>query len=297
MVKLIFLGTSNAIPSAKRNHTSIWIKRDEENILLDCGEGTQRQMRIANLSPFKITRILITHTHGDHVFGLPGLLATLSSGEYNKTLYIYGPKGIKSFIKNMISVFKLRLSFKLEVKEANKKFFESKDFYLESKKLYHGIPCNAYCLVEKQKLKIDKEKLKKYSIPSIPILKKLKQGKNIKYNGKKYSSKELTYIVPEKKISFVLDTRMNENIIKFVKDSDLLVCESTFEEKLKEKANEFFHLTSEQAAEIAKKSNSRKLILTHLSQRYENKENEILNEAKKIFKNTLIAHDFDKFEI
>ena len=297
MIKVNFLGTADQIPSAKRNHTSILLNYNEENILVDCGEGTQRQFRKARLNPCKITRILITHWHGDHILGIPGLLSTLALSGYNKTLFIYGPKGTKDFVKEILRIFGFKKKYNICVEDVDGKFFETNDFYLESKKMEHGIPCNAYCFVEKGKIRIDKIKLKKSKLPLGPLLQKLKQGKNISYGGKRYSSKNLTFKEEDKKVSFVLDTLDNIRIVPFVKNSDLLICESEFGSDLKDHAKEHLHLTSKQAGEIAKKSKSKKLILTHISQRYENNLKKILDESKKVFKNSFVARDLDFFEV
>lgn len=296
MTEIIFLGTSDAIPSKERNHTSILLSYKNENILIDCGEGTQRQLRIAEINPCKITKLLITHWHGDHVLGIPGLLQTLSFSGYNKTLFIYGPKGTKEFMNQMMKTFAFQKNFEIKVEEVSGKFFETEDFYLEAEKMSHAIPCNAYNFVKKGLLKIDKKKLEKTGI-SGPIVKKLKEGKDVIFNGKKFLAKDLTYKEDEKKISFVFDTSFNERIVPFVKNSDLLICESTFGEELEEKAEEYKHLSVKKTAEIAKKSNSKKLILTHISQRYSKNPKKILTSAKKIFKNSVLANDFDKFEI
>ena len=296
-IKLTFLGTSAQIPTAKRNHTAILLTYDKENILIDCGEGTQRQFRKARLNPGKVTRILITHFHGDHVLGIPGVLQTLSLNEYNKTLYIYGPKGTKEFIKNLLKTFVFKLNYKIKIKEVSGKFFENNDFYLEAKPMTHGTPTNAYAFIKKGKIRIDKKKLKKSKLPSGPILGKLKQGKDIVINKKKYLAKNLTFKENEKKVSFVLDTSLNNRIVLFVKDSDLLICESSFDSELGDKAKEHKHLTAKQASEIAKKSKSKKLLLTHVSQRYEKNLKKILNDAKKIFKNSHLVEDFDSFDI
>jgi len=296
MIKVVFLGTSDAVPSAERNHTSILLNYKNENILVDCGEGTQRQFRKAELNPCKLTRILITHWHGDHILGIPGLLQTLSFSGYEKTLFIYGPKGTKEFMNQIFKTFIFQGRFKIQVEEVENKFFENEDFYIEAKKMSHGVPCNAYTFVEKTKIKIDKKKLKKTKING-PILQKLKQGKDIVYDGKKYLAKNLTYKEEGKKISFVFDTSFNKDIIPFVKNSDLLVCESTFGEELEEKAGEYKHLTAKQSAEIAKKSNSKKLVLTHISQRYNKSQANILKTAKNNFKNSVLAKDLDIFEI
>jgi ribonuclease Z len=296
MIKLIFLGTSDAIPSAERNHTSILLEYKNENILIDCGEGTQRQLRKGKINPNKITKILITHWHGDHVLGIPGLLQTLSFSDYNKTLNIYGPKGTKEFMKILLRTFAFQGKYKINVHEVQGKFFENDEFYLEAEKMSHGIPCNAYAFIRKGKLRIDKKKLAKTKLKG-PILKKLKQGKDIIYNGKRYLAKNLTYEEPGKKISFVFDTSFNQKIIPFVKNSDLLVCESTFGVELEDKADKYKHLNVKQTAEIAKKSKSKKLILTHISQRYSKNPKKILEAAKKIFKNSILVKDFDEIEI
>ena len=297
MIKLTFLGTSDSIPSAKRNPTSILLTYNQENILVDCGEGTQRQFRKARLNPCKITRLLITHWHGDHVLGIPGLLQTLALSGYNKTLFIYGPKGTKTFMRNLLNTFVFKKKYQIKVEEISGKFFESPDFYLESRAMTHGIPCNAYVFVKKGQIRIDKKKLTKSKLPSGPLLQKLKQGKNIVYKGKKYLAKNLIFKEKDKKISFVLDTSMNKQIIPFVKNSDLLICESNFDPELKDRAEEYKHLTSDQAGHIAKESNSKKLILTHISQRYDQNPKKILDGAKKIFKNSFLVKDLDILKI
>ncbi|MBU2562513.1 MAG: ribonuclease Z [Nanoarchaeota archaeon] len=297
MIKLTFLGTADAIPSAKRNHLSVLLNYNNENILVDCGEGTQRQFRKAGLNPGKVTRILITHWHGDHVFGIPGLLATFAREGYNKTLYIYGPKGTKTNIKKLLELYNFKKEYSIEVREVNGKFFETDEFYLESKPMTHGAPCNAYVFVKKGQVRIDKKKLKQTKLPSGPLLQKLKQGKDISYKDKKYFAKKLTFKEDDKKISFILDTSLNKNILPFIKNSDLLVCESMFDLDLKQRAEEYGHLTIKQTAELAKKSKSKKLILVHISQRYEKDLNTILIKAKKVFKNSFLVKDLEKVEI
>jgi len=297
MIKITFLGTSDQIPSAKRSHSAILLNYESENILVDCGEGTQRQFRIARLNPSKVTRLLITHWHGDHVFGIPGLLHTLSLSGYNKTLYIYGPKYTKEFMRDLIKLFNFRKKYRIIVEDVSGRFFENKDFYLEAKSMEHGIPTNAYVFVKKGKIRIDKQKLKKSGLPEGPIVKELKEGKNVVYKGKRFSAKNLTYMQDSLKISFVLDTKNNTKIIPFVKNSDLLISESSFDEELEAKAKEHLHLTSKQAAEIAKRAKVRKLILTHISQRYEQNPKKILDQAKKVFKNSYLVNDLDSLKL
>ena len=299
MIKITFLGTSDAIPSVKRNHTAILLSYKEENILIDCGEGTQRQFKHAGISPSKVTRLLISHWHGDHVLGIPGLLQTLALGDHKKTLYIYGPRGTKKYMKEMFRTFHFfnKLSIKVFEIEKEGKFFETKDFFISAKKLRHGPHCLAYSFIKKGGLKIDKKKLEKSKLPNGPILQNLKNGKDITHNGKKYYAKSLTYREGDKKISIVLDTRYEKDIAPFVKNSDLLISESSFSNELKEKAKEHEHLTASQAGEIAKSAKVKKLILTHLSQRYEKNPEVILNEAKKVFKNSHLARDLEVVEV
>lgn len=296
-IKLTFLGTSDSIPSAKRNHPAMLLTYGGENILVDCGEGTQRQFRKARINPGKITRLLITHWHADHILGIPGLLKTLSLGGYNKTLRVYGPRGTKAYMNALLKLFEIRGSYPIKIKEVSGKFFETKDFYLEAEAMDHGIPCNAYTFVRKGKIRIDKKKLGKRKLPTGPHLQKLKQGKDITYKGKKYLAKNLTYKEGEKKISFVLDTSFNKKIIPFIKDSDLLVFESTYSDELKSLAKRHHHLTARQVAEAAKKSKSKKLFLVHISQRYGKNPKKIFNEARKIFKSSYIPKDLDVVEI
>ncbi len=299
-IKLIFLGTGQAIPTPKRNHTAILLSYENENLLFDCGEGTQRQMRKTKIHPCKITRLFITHWHSDHVLGIPGILQTLQLSNYNKTLYIYGPKGTKKFMKKIMSIFVKVGKIKIQVREINQPetVLETKKFKITAETMIHGTPALAYSFIEKEKLRINKQKLAKLKLPErSPLLKKLAEGKNIKIKGKIIKASSLTYKQPNKKITIILDTKENKNAYALAKNSDLLICESTYSNKEKDLAEKYKHLTSEQAANIAKKSGSKKLILTHISQRYEKNYKKLLQQAKKIFKNTTIAKDLAKIEI
>lgn len=301
-IKITFLGTSAQMPTPKRNHTSILLNFNEENILVDCGEGTQRQFRIANLNPCKVTKILITHLHGDHILGLPGLLQTLALSDYNKTLEIYGPKGIKGFIADIFHSFKFRREYDIKVHEISEEgvFFENSEFILSSLKLEHGTPCNGYYFLKKGYLRIDKVKMKKLGLPEGKHLKDLKEGKDITYNGKKFLSKDLIYNEPEQKICFILDTSYIKEIIPFVEGANVLVSEATYLESSKEDikhAEEHKHMTAKQAGIIAKKAKVKMLLLTHFSQRYEYKSKSVADEARKEFDNVKVVKDFDSFEI
>lgn len=299
-IKITFLGTGSAIPTAKRNHTSILLRYKDENILVDCGEGTQRQFRKAKLNPCKITKILITHWHGDHVLGLPGLLQTLMLNGYNKILEIYGPTGTKKMMQLYTGMFAhKKTAFQIKVKEVRGVFFDSEDFFIEARQMDHGVPSVAYSLTIKEKQRVDKEKLKKLKIPNSPLLGKIAKGEIVKIDGKKIDGNKLLYKEKKRKVSFILDTRENQEAEIIAKNSDILICEATYSKDETGIADKHFHLTSTQAAKIAKKSKSKRLILTHLSQRYETKQQQqqILEEAKSVFLNVKIANDFDTIEI
>ena len=299
-MEIIMLGTSEATPTAKRSQLAMLLKYKNENILIDCGEGTQRQFKIAKLNPLKITRILISHWHGDHVLGLPGLLQTLALNNYSKVLKIYGPKGTKRFVKLLLRTFIFRERIKTEINEITKdsKIIDEKDFYIEAYKMQHFTPCLAYRFVEKDIRKIDINFIKKIGLKPGPLLGKLQQGKSIMFKGKKIKAKQATKIKKGKKVAFIIDTLFNKNCFKVAKDADLLISESTFlESEHGDKAKERGHLTAKQAATIAKKSTVKKLILTHLSQRYSKNPKVILEEAKKIFKHAEIAEDFMEIKL
>ena len=327
MIQLTFLGTGSAVPTARRNHPAVLLKYKDENILFDCGEGTQRQFRKAHLNPCKITRIFITHWHADHVLGIPGLLQTLMLNSYNKTLHIYGPSGTERMTQLYIGLFAHKgEKFPIKVHEINSAGkistisfghitnkhakggqvgtfsgtpLDTKEFTIEALSMQHDTPSLAYSFTIKEKSRLNKEKLEKLKLPSGMIITELAQGKTIKYKGKTIKGKDLIYKESQRKITIIMDTIENPNTIKIAKNSDLLICVSTYNEEGAQLAKEHKHLTAKQAATIAKKSKSKKLFLTHLSQRNETKQNkkQILEEAKKVFKNTIIAQDLDNLEI
>ena len=296
-IPIIFLGTGQAIPTAKRNHTAILLKYKNENLLFDCGEGTQRQFRKVRESMSKITRILITHWHGDHILGIPGLFQTLQLSRYQGTLKIYGPRGTNKFIELMQKLFVKRGRLKIETREISRgKVFETNDFIVEAMPMIHQSPCLAYSFDEKDRLRIDKKKISRLKLPG-NLIGELARGKNIKYKGKVIEAKKLTYKQRGKKITIIMDTAMNADAVKIAENSDLLISEAVYSEKEKDLAREYKHLTIRQAAEIAKKAKVKRLILTHFSQRYEKKGVPLFIEAEKIFKNVGISEDLDRVEV
>ena len=296
-MNITFLGTSAMVPTKERNHSGVFIRYKNEGFLVDCGENIQRQFKIAGIKPTKITKILITHWHGDHVFGLPGMLQTLASLEYTNTLEIYGPKGTKKNIENMFKAFIFDREMKIKVNDIKKrKFFENENYYLEALPLEHNIPCIGYSLVEKDKRRIDKSKLKLLKIAEGPKLKNLQLGKSVTIDGKKIKPEQVTYVVKGRKITCLGDTAKCDNCVKLGEDATILISESTYANKLQEKAEEYKHMTAGDASEIANLANVKKLVLTHFSQRYKTTE-EILEDAKTTFDNVVCAYDFMKINL
>lgn len=294
-ITITFLGTSNAIPTAQRNHPAILLQWENEHILFDCGEGTQRQFKHANLNPCKLTRVCLTHLHGDHVLGLPGLMETLEMSEYAKTLKIYGPRGLRRHIDLLQQTYG-RFNIAHEIHEIPLKI-ESREFVIESAPMDHNIATSAYAFVIKDKLRLDKAKLKKLKLPNTPLIGELQKGKDIIWKGKKIRAKDVTYHEEGKKITIVMDTKMNNAAIELATNSDVLVCESTYAEREAAYAENYKHLTASQAATIAKKAKVKLLVLTHIAQRYEHNLKVIEKEAKKIFKNARIVKDLDVIKV
>lgn len=278
-------------PTKERNLTSIYMNYDKEHLLFDCGEGTQRQMKFAELKPTSITRIFISHFHADHVLGLAGLMRNLEANDYNKILYIYGPEGLQKFFNNMLNsaYYKPSVNVKLiEIKDKMSVEFEK--FFVKIFKLEHSVPSFAFRIEEKDKRNINLEYTKKFGLTQHPLLGELQRGKDIIWEGKKITVSKGTKLVKGKVVSIILDTGYCKNAVVAAKNADLVISESTFVEEHKDKAKEYKHLTAKQSALIAKNAKAKKLILTHFSQRYKETET-AKKEAKEVFKNVECAND------
>ena len=302
-MEIAFLGTSSMFPTQTKSQSAVYVRVNDQNILIDCGEGTQRQMRTLGKSLMKVDRVFITHWHGDHSIGLAGVIQSMAANKRNEELEIYGPVGTADSIKHLVKAFKFDMRYKIVVKEIKtvegkiQIIFENDDMKIEAMGVHHIIPCVAYAVIEKGKRKINTDYTKKFGLEKDPILGKLQSGKTITYNGHKITPKEGTYLMPGKKFTYILDTEYFDGLKKFAKDSDVLVCDATFGEDLKELSHDYAHMASSESATLAKSANVKKLILTHLSQRYENNEEPVLLSAKKIFAQTELAKDFMKIEI
>lgn len=299
-LRIIFLGTSGSWPTIKRNVTSLAIKRGSEVILFDCGEGTQRQFQKSKLSYMQISKIFISHFHGDHFLGIPGLIQTMQLNDRDIPIHIYGPKGINQLVTQLLSLGYFKPRYEIishEIDEGAKLDF--KDYTIQVMRVNHGIPALAYALVEKIRPgKFDKPKALELGIPEGPLFSKLQRGKTINLkNGKKIKPDQVLG-PPRKGRKIVIsgDTRPLEEMVNFAKNADVLIHESTFDSSLPVIPSEYGHTTAFQAGEIAKKANVEKLFLTHISPRYLD-DKEIENDARKAFKKSFVPKDFEEFEV
>ena len=291
-MEITFLGTSSAVHSFERNHPSIVLKAFGEVMMFDCGEGTQRQLIYAKISPMKISKIFITHFHGDHILGLPGLIQSMNFRGRDKKLTIYGPKGLNVLKESIFSLGYCKIEFPIEFIEIGSEIVEkTEDYIIKSQEVNHLVPSLAYSIEELKKPRFLRQKAIELGVPVGPAFGKLHNGQEVEIDGKIIKPEQVLG-PPRKgrKITYSGDTTPCEEMIELAKDSTLLIHESTYVREDSDKAEENYHSTSSDAASIAKKSNSKKLILTHISTRYQNTD-QLLDEALEIFENTEIAKD------
>lgn len=297
-MEITFLGTSSAVHSYTRSHPSIAIKAFGETMLFDCGEGTQRQLIYAKISPMKISKIFITHYHGDHILGMPGLLQSMNFRGRETKLTIYGPKGLDNLRQAISNLGFPDFDFPLEWIEIDSEtVIENEEYIIKAQRVKHNTLTLAYSVEELKKPRFLRQKAIDLGVPVGPKFGKLHSGESVEVNGEIIKPEQVLG-PPRKghKITYSGDTMPCEEIINFAKDSTILIHESTYKAEDKDKADLHAHSTSVDAANIALNSNSKELILTHISTRY-TEVDDLLKEAQEIFKNTKIAKDLMKLEL
>ncbi|MEW6221864.1 MAG: ribonuclease Z [Candidatus Hadarchaeota archaeon] len=299
-MKLIFLGTTGSIPTAERGLPAIAVQLDKELLLFDCGEGTQRQMAVAHVSPQKLDSIFITHMHGDHFLGLAGLVQTLSLLDRTRPLEVYCPAGEKERLERYLQVPRYTLTFEVKIRELEPGDELRRNGYrILTCETDHPVPELAYAVVEDERPgKLDAEKAARLGVKPGPLLSNLKGGNPVKLpNGRIVKPEEVVGPPrPGRKIVYSGDTRPSEIIVEFAKGADVLIHEATLADDLAEKAAENSHSTPSGAAEIARRAGVKQLVLLHVSPRYRD-DSVLLEQAKRIFPNTIVAKDFMEVEV
>ena len=300
-MKLTILGCYSATPRTNTNPTSQVLEIKNHMFLIDCGEGTQVELRRNKIKFSRIKHIFISHLHGDHYFGLVGLVSTFRLLTREADLHIYAPKGLKEIITLQMKLADSWTNYKLFFHELNSKeselIFEDDKVEVHTIPLKHRVYTNGFLFKEKKgDRKLDVEAVEKAKI-NVAYYRKLKQGFDVENEEGKIIKNETVTLAPKKSKSYAFcsDTVYNENIVPLIKEVDVLYHESTFLEKHEKYADPTKHSTAKQAAQIAKQANVKKLILGHYSTRYDNIE-DFKTEANEIFDNVLLAEDGKTFQ-
>ncbi|WP_127584568.1 ribonuclease Z [Paenibacillus koleovorans] len=316
---LYFLGTGAGMPAKERNVTAIALRLYEERgtfWLFDCGEGTQHQVLHSPLKLGKLEFIFITHLHGDHIFGLPGLLSSRSYQGGETPLTLFGPRGIRAFVEQALTLSAAHLAYQLHIVEledvsaeagsasadgVGRVVFADEQVEVTVAEVEHRIASYGYRVRERDRPgKLDEAKLRAHGVPAGPLYGRLKRGEDVALpDGRVLRGADFVGApVPGRTVVVLGDTRRCASAVRLSRGADVLVHEATFAGELEPMAQQFYHTTSLGAAEVAEEAGAKKLILTHLSSRYSNDSGQsLLDEARTRFPNTELAHDHAVFVV
>jgi ribonuclease Z len=307
ILQITFLGTSSGVPTRSRNVSSLALRLPQraEVWLFDCGEGTQHQVLHSDLKISQITRIFITHMHGDHIYGLMGLLASCGLAGNPSRIDIYGPPKLEEYLKACGRYSQTHFSYPVKVHTVQPgMIFEDEDFIVSCSPLTHRVPAFGYRVTEKDRPgRFDADRAMSLGIPSGPLYGKLKRGEVITLaDGRVINGADLCG-EPQigRKFAYCTDTIYCDNAVELARDADVLIHEATFAHQDAELAYQRLHSTSTMAAQTALAAQAKRLIMTHFSPRYAPGNSiqleDLLTEAKTIFPNTLMAYDFFAYSI
>jgi ribonuclease Z len=300
-IRVVFLGTSGSVPTLKRSLPSVVVQRPKELLMFDCGENTQRQMMQGKVSFHKKLTVFLTHLHGDHVLGLPGVLQTMALMDRKEPVAVYGPPGIKDFLVCTKETLNFGLTFPVEIDEilSEGAILNQDDYFVTAVKSNHAIKSYSYAFIEKPRAgRFYPKKAKTLGVPKGELWSKLQSGEEITLPDDKVikPSDVMGPLRAGRKIVYTGDTKPFDGFAKFAADADLVIHESTFDDALFEKAEHDGHSTPSQAAEETKAAGAKQLVLTHISARYPDA-SLLLEQAKKVFANTMVAEDFLELEL
>jgi len=287
------------MPTKDRNLPSVVVRRENEVIMFDCGEGTQKQMVLSKIGFNKKMKIFITHMHGDHVLGLPGMLQSMSLLGRSKELDVYGPQGVRDFVESVNRTVQFQLVFPLRIHEVGPSTVLNEPYYeIKAVRANHVIPCLSYSLVEKPKPgRFDLKKAQTLGVPKGPLWKKLQLGQDVKIGNIIVKSSDVVGSSrPGAKLVYAVDTRPCSAVRRLAANADLLIHDGSFDDSMRDKAKEYGHCTASEAASLARQAEVKQLALMHVSAMYSNP-SVLLRQARKIHRKTVIASDLMAIEV
>lgn len=295
--ELIVLGTASQVPTRFRNHNGYLLRWDDEGLLFDPGEGTQRQMIYAGVAVSSVTKIFITHFHGDHCLGLPGILQRISLDQVSHPVEVYFPASGRAYYDRLRRASIYRDSATIIPRPISEPgvVFDGKQFNIEAVRLDHGVDTFGYRLNEYDSVTMLPEKLAELGIRG-PAIGELKRQGSIEHEGRTIDVADVSLHKPGQSFAFVMDTRLCPAVRTLARDTDLFVCESTYLASERREAQNNGHMTAAQAARVARDENARRLVLTHFSQRYPSVE-VFLHEARGIHSDVFAARDGERVSV
>ena len=300
MLRVTFLGTGGSLPTRNRNPSAVMVNREGELILFDCGEGTQQQMMRAKTGMMSLSSIFISHFHADHFLGIPGLIQTMSFMGRKEPLVIYGPKHMQEFTElfRALGYFNLKYEIRgVELKPGD--VVEGDGYVIRALKTEHSVPSLGYALVENMRPgRFNRERAIELGVPPGPLFAKLHRGEPVEVEGKVVRPEEVVGEPrPGRTIIYTGDTRPCEAVLEASRNADLLIHDGSFADEMADWAEESMHSTAGEVAALAKEAGVRQLVLTHISSRYSDDVEPIINDSKKIFENVIVAEDLMELEI
>jgi ribonuclease Z len=303
-MRVIPLGTSSGKPTLKRNVSALAVAREAEWLLFDCGEGTQMQITRAGLSPSRLSAVFITHLHGDHFNGLPGLLSTMGLDRRTRGLGLTGPQGIREYLDLLERLRVAFLTYPVELRQFNSLaestvVYETAEYSVSALALDHRLFALGYRIDERPRPgRFNVEQARKLGVPEGPLWGRLQSGEDVRLvdNSVVRSSDVMGAARPGKSIAYCLDTRPCAMAVQLARNVDLLIHEATYTEEFASEAQQYGHSTAAQAARTARDAGARRLLITHFSTRFPDP-TPLLEEARAIFPDTILAEDLMEIEV
>jgi len=300
-MKVTFLGTGGAVPTTKRSTSAVLVRREGDRLLFDCGEGTQRQMMRYGTG-FDVGHVFLTHSHGDHTLGLPGLTQTWDFNGRDRPLAVHAPAGTRQGVERLLSATGNRPSYPVRVRQvaAGDVVLDREDYEVRAFAADHDTPAVGYALVEHdRKGRFDRERAEEeFGIPPGPKYSRLHAGDPVEHEGRTVHPEEVVGPPrPGRRVVYTGDTRPTETTVDVADGADLLVHDGTFADEHRDRAGETAHSTAREAASVAREAGVRQLALTHISSRYAGRDNLLGEQAREVFEPTVVARDGTTVEV